>query len=1138
MIFGNKDLLIKICLGNYKLKCEDIDIMLLLLGLAGGVGLKCRRISKVEVNAGRTDEVCLGGGELKKLRWFVFVSRVVCACLFRVIRWWCVLGVVAWLVLRNSVLGLDVIDGLNRSGFSFVKEQVDLCLYQDVKRLPGKCPDVGLNTTILCVPKSSGLTNTPEYVIVDNNHTRFILPYYENVAAAELALREIRRVAFIRTVCAVVQCLTENWQCHRENLVILSRVVNMFCCATMKIYFNPMSEHQQGTLQVDSRACRAEALNTANYAVYHVNGVLEVDGVLNNVKALIKSGLVWYCSFMTVRLIKMGFLHSNLLLWLSLTNGYTVIFEETPANTTINFAFLQSSRTSCQSIIIETKTISDVKLANLDTKGTTHRKLTLQANWKLFQYLGRKNDSIIRVPYIASIKFNLRAMHTTQTKYYKENCPPQRWIHATCVKALIATNSACTRPSKHTEYCKDALRHNGIVALNVIPEYEPNRTDLQESMQLLVKIGALSAMPTAVANGTLKCDGYKLLYKRAPRSDQSDNTKPYITWPPKEPVLIRLDKPGLTETIRTYSHDNHYLCRHITYQSITISGSKSKPNQEKELCIAFLDLFHDITATKLIIQNVCASDQTTTHFTMAVLETKLVKETKNSQYHFHVQTLVLDSVDEDIIYWIFSRYLFVIDTHVEILNQHFPNLGIVQILPLTHLKPMASLLLNDFHGLNEVYQTQDLTTLQKIGKSLEEYWHIPAPDDFDLHRYIRVNTAPNRTTNNLGLNKLILQPKADNYSDYINSFLDLDSLGIRFSGMPLTVYLTNIPSNSNSIRFEPQTHFTLFSVTLDLIISDYKPPSISTPFLTNPNPNSQSNTRLPPPSKHSVKQLTLHFHDNHSIAETDIPTILRWVATRFKNVTTLQLTNTSISTADLEVLRARNYWINDLNTLTEIQIQAPNPNSPPFKLPIHPCYYYISKPRFYYQFRLTAVPYTFLTRLLTHPVQPTQLKNVLFSTNPMPISTLQMIFNAIITAQKEIKLNPKYSPFHCPICFRTLYLPSTSSTTTPTQFNPKNHIQILCFFQCAHFLCHHCAISHQNQPQPSRCHVCLQPVVYENPCYLTSISQNNIILTATTPITLECIQHQTQGDSHLYFFCPYPNLTNLPTTPQPTIYAL
>ncbi|KAI5186043.1 hypothetical protein NEHOM01_1246 [Nematocida homosporus] len=957
----------------------------------------------------------------------------------------------ALLVCLNVIVGAGDIDGIDSTP---VHTQVDIpgqeeivkalisigfCLNEsatDLHCLPYTTTPVNeLSSESNPIPNSSDHLpkNAPLYVIERMiSRLDFTLPYYQDLVKVTDDLEMLRKIGVLRVDTARVNYASSNPLFHQENLMVLSRVVNLFDCRSLEICFGDNQDMDVNASQMYFDVCQREALEVTKWAEYKTDCTLVFLSKTNSsISKLIDSGIVLLRPMSGVRLVEEEAKDTCLIGRLPLKDGYRIHLHDLPDPIALDFGFLQNPSPRCSMIAINENKNKKATVTGLEHAIDNHPDITLYVSWQFIRNLDENTDLQIRVHTIKGLDVELFSINPLFAPSPSQ-APYKPRIFATKLVSSIAPLMPCDPNDPYIRACSlDAYPKYGIVPSDVTFEYEMPRLDLSTTLNMLHSIDALPETLADTELNNVYCTGHDLSLPG---------------WTLQETVDIRLDVDNLGNLLQQYqrSYINHF-CQNMKYRDIKIAGGQTPTQKQVDDCLRLLALFRNLKTQKLEILNVRNANQDATMFDLPAIKERIDRLDK---YRLEIKTLILNNVDGAIINWIMARCMFADLVEIQILNQHYPTLAIVQILALPIAEKIKTLTLNNIHDLTEVKQ----------------YPQRVLSKEFSMFSYVNNATAAGKTTQDLGLEKVFLQVRDVVGSTCGGILPEYAGYGINVPTMLFDDYLLML-STKSVVNRTNKLEFLLYGATLNALVSDFT--------------NCQS--RQLPNQKSSITELSVCFTDNLPLAEPTLITIIRWVACRFKDVTTLRLVNVTTSTNDLNVMRARNYLICGLDALSSIFLENSDLNSPvdsSVELLIRPhrigLLANVSQP----EPEAIQMSYPMLPQLLAH----IDHLNVLTPSTTGP----NKVLSAVLKRYQD-NLNSS-EPFECSICCRTPLVLNRSEQTSnqvqtesvPTlQSDSLTHLTIMCYFKCGHGVCSNCVIGIHSRPN-NPCPICRNPNVCEN----------------------------------------------------------
>ncbi|KAI5187842.1 hypothetical protein NEHOM01_2403, partial [Nematocida homosporus] len=869
------------------------------------------------------------------------------------------------------------------------------------------------------IAPANALLNQPIYEVnCFDVPLHFTLSNYVDIRTANKSLRQLRTVAVIKSRIAFIHCAPGNSDCHQINMQILSRVINMIDANIVSIYLD-RTEYRN---LIDLDLCRAEAQNTVDYAVYTSEFTPHFSALANDrFPDVIYRGIVFRRPITSIFMAGNRIQNTSFLSQLPLQEDYSFSFLALPKVVEIDFAVLQMLSVKCSQITIMSSPGTKLTITGLDNAIDKHPSLTLRIPWNALQYLGTYNQSAIRVYNIIDLD-PITTSSASEFQSAEEPKSSEFRIFATQITVEIATNMPCCFGEYYKQiYTLQAYAKYGLEANEVLVCYGEGRTDLEDTLEALSNINDFMKVPIDIKDESVVCCGDAL-------SEPS--------WKLKQNIEIQLDHCRIHNWLRRCKEEKIHFCQNIHYPAIEIIGAEVPYKQQVKACIDILILFHNISAKTLRISNVRSNNQTTSRFSMATLKSNAAKYTK---WNLKVETLVLDNVDDQIIYWMLGHYDFTERTEVHILNAGFSNLAITQVLSLPVGRQIATILINDFLGLNEV-------------KYFVQREQIKG---FSLFKYVADNPAKD-----LGLNKLSLLLNDIELGLYSAILREFVGYGLHIPAMPFKNYIKLAPTNPGPADIANKKRLILYNATLEAIKSDFV-------ICQATKDSVQLN---------SIANLLVRFSDRQTLTEACVATIIRWAACRFTNLSTLRLINTEMPESEQNNITARDYLIRKLDLLNSITIESIDPNTPPIEL--------LSRP-----LRISSVsnasnttPISILmssalaSQLACHP---DQLDSLTSSSHSTVISYQKVI--------EDLKQSKQDNNFVCPACRDVLNLPEAAKEP---KLVPKETFATIYYLTCGHKLCNGCV---KQVDRNKGCVTCRRADAYEAMHQLISAPLSNFV---------------------------------------------
>ncbi|KAI5186497.1 hypothetical protein NEHOM01_1509 [Nematocida homosporus] len=982
---------------------------------------------------------------------------------------------------------------LRMIGFAFGSSTVKLQVTAYVPNLQKKLTSKNGPALNPSLGPFNPLDNTPYYMIeTTDKYIVFTSPKLNDESFLKTVLAALRTIAIIKCPRVVIEVLWPKGDVYQESLQILTRVIHIVDCKEMEVLWKKgitFSNIDKETKDVCLRVCLDEATNTLEHANYTLECQLNFSSQRsNNLAHLLDSGIVLHRRFSSVCLMDEEFKSAHLLSKLPLANDYTILFLDLPKVAEINLSVLQTSPPQCAKIVIEESNSKELTLTGLKNAVDKHPMLALETNWETFQHLCKPNKPKINVHAIILWYTNECAIQT-MIDHFQEQTQIQPHIFAKTVTSKISEYMPCDGYGYYRYlYSKEAYSKYGISVDETQVQYEGQRTDLKDTIDMFFAVNALSKEVVAeVKEEGIMCCGDKL-------------SEP--NWSPRKKVDIQLDYELLTEWADNYIQNHRlYFCQNIYYTLLNIIGNPTPREGQAINCANFLCLFQNITGQKMHISNVRDGNQTTSKFSLSTLQA----ETANSpRYKLNMDVVVLENVDDDILYWIFGHYDLCNTTEVYILNHGFTNLDIAQLLSHPIGRNISKLVLNDFTGLEEVVHYQQPDQIKNLS----------------LFKYIDIAKAEGREMQSLNLDKLFLSLDNADFDIPTKAISALWDFGIQPSAMLFKDYITKTPTNAKPTRsMILGRKLTLYGITLQALQSDWVGCQAKQPSQSHLGPNL------------TVEELVLMFSGKESLTETALVDSVRWTACRFKALIILRLVNVSVSETEQNAMTSRNYWVWDLDSLELIQIESATANIAPIKLPIH--LYHKSwlltvsntTPEF------TAIASKTVFRLLTCI---DQIKTLL-PEQALTKASFKMIINDITANQKTP------SDIICPVCHEGICVDSNDKNpkegdtleNKQLEFNSEHYPITFCYLKCTHMICSRCVAAAQAYDSKlTRCTLCKRADVFDDSIHrLISVPLSSFVAAKGSHTSAteshKGLKDMAFKDDHIYFYIAYRNLDDL-----------
>ncbi|KAI5184597.1 hypothetical protein NEHOM01_0272 [Nematocida homosporus] len=708
--------------------------------------------------------------------------------------------------------------------------------------------------------QSSSPPNIPNVVAHyfggSSEYIRFTLGRYPNVDAARKVLSEIRKIAVIRVKQAFIDCIQDNPLCHQENLQIMSRVVNLFDCEVLKIKSQIRQSDDERTNPALCNLFQEEAQNTYDHADYTRECQLVCSSqTQTGLWAVLNSGFVLLRPIKAVCLVGSECQNLFLVGKLPLSDGYNITVWTWHTIYNINCECLPNPPPKCNKITIKGRSNPQSILSGLDDAIANHPTIVLEIDWTWFKHLRKHKRFQIRVHTILGPVISSCSLRPASIKQ-SGGGPRKPWMFGTKIVSKIAHSMACGPLSVYKKiYTPGVYAMHGFSVKEVEISYMEGRGDLHHTLKTLLSLGALLEVPHRVENKEVTCLGESLSIPN---------------WKLKEAVTIQLTHDMLDTFLNEYKYTHcQHFCQNIHYTSLTINGSIEPIIGLGQKCIDLLILFRNLTVDKLTISNIPSQNKMLVNFDIGVFKTKASRMDK---WTLRADILVLDNVNERVIYWMLGHYNFNNPIEIQIQNQNFRDLTIIQVLFLPKAQDITTLVFNDFFRLaNDLASISDGT-----------FEDVPPLEDLEQEK---LQAHPIKTYN---LRKLFVPLNNIDCNMYSETLRKFKEHGIQFLAIEFKDYIANDPANFNQLTVRDTSEITIYNVTL----SDLRDAFI-TQHIHNSNPCGHF---LLSQTKHCpVKTLILRFTDKPLIIESDLITIVRWAESQFKALIRLRLVDLKVS---------------------------------------------------------------------------------------------------------------------------------------------------------------------------------------------------------------------------------------------------
>ncbi|KAI5186835.1 hypothetical protein NEHOM01_1736 [Nematocida homosporus] len=941
---------------------------------------------------------------------------------------------------------------------------------------------------------SSTQNQAPMYAISFSTHPNFIrsgTPMYKTRFSGwcisysvpkkpillKKALDEIRRIAVVEAQQISIFYTVVDVSSHKECLLLLCRVLNLVECEKAELLVS--LSHKSRTISflpgvsdnfdLDMHRQAAEdAIKWASTAPFHLVMQLRIDSHV--FLTYIFNGLVILRPVSQITIYNEYLPDiSKYLERLNLTADSAVIIDHIMPHVTVDVKFVQEAAHKCAKVIFALDKNGGIKtLTGFKKPSATSPAIMISAPWPDIQDTAMHNKSSAHLHGLIYNDWHHREWIQGLVKINKSESCPSPLIFVDNLIVVLVTSHLCDFLAFHKKaFFVDSFAKCGISIGNVEVEYAAGREDFFQGLETLYEAEALLKDPADLVDKNIVCLGHAL-------SDTS--------WELKEPVHIRLDGSRFTP-----------ICSHIRYTKLTVSGDiKPKPGQSG-LCNGFLNMIRSINAQELCILNVRNCPSIGTNFDMAKLKSEIDRPLR---FNINVGTLILDNVDDCILYRMLGYYEFTNSkpTEIHLLNQRFTSLAIAQILALPMAEKISKIVIDSISRLNEV-----------------KYFHERKElNEFSLFNYLKKRKRT-ETTQKLDLHKLVLIPEPIIFDSYNIPLQALKDLGVQILTPP-DKYNTDppFPNQPHMIDMQKLIYCT---ITLDVLKADL--------FKCHATPFAQPN--LPPNTIQldSITNMFLRISDAHFLTRTDLNTIVCRLRCRFKNLAILWLANFKLI-EEVRRLGSYKFMANNLPHLQLIQIEDIMPNKGSIELELQPYLDSMHTINRCPKAIFTAISYILLSQLYTRCDKIEDYIPDYKDINPT--------FQTIITSLQELKRTGKIPG--CSRCRRTLYMPPEDIETNlaviaerERQVDPDVNTKMICYLNCGLPLCIFCAES-TYQKRLDHCVSCRylnrsKPVfnrLIKTPSPIFIFPDSSANVTITDPGRLQTIPWK---DNLYYFYLSY-----------------
>ncbi|KAI5186512.1 hypothetical protein NEHOM01_1512, partial [Nematocida homosporus] len=603
---------------------------------------------------------------------------------------------------------------------------------------------------------------------------KFTMPKTSEVDKLQKVLKALKDIVVIKAEKAVFVYQLEYLGRCEDKLKAISRVINMLECEELELRIEEYDIERYSHWASEVEPSLTELEETIKFAASNSKHNLTINVCCLNPSRVDLSPLNMSLRNLASKpaLIVTIMQKLNNLLTYSESENLSRDLSEVLASTNIDCTALHNQEIQCQKIVIHPNCV--LTLTGLENATTNiHSEIVLELRWDILLYLIRRNNPIINVHTII-------ALSPASTKeLFQHLLQEQPFSTPRILATKIATKTNikgcwCLENTYNQYYNPEVYAKYGISVDESTIEYTKRQDGLLDTLKVLEKnlyVDCKKSIEHVIANG-IKC----------PAEDCSNNKLEL-----QEPVEINLESlydDGNSE-FNNYDIDigidpNILFCQNIHYTDININGCDDY--KASEACQTLLSPFVNITARTLRISNIYCCTVYTFDLSMIEGDDALPEICRR---RLDLKTLILDNVDGSLVYWILNNYTFADSMEVYILNQDYSNLNITQILSHPTYRKISKLVLNDFIGLDEV-------------RLYEEYKKEGRLTELSLFNYIEAMKAENKTTTDLGLNKLMLQLEGVDCNKYAEILTEFKNIGIQCEEVPFAVIVDRQIANCNS----------------------------------------------------------------------------------------------------------------------------------------------------------------------------------------------------------------------------------------------------------------------------------------------------------------------------------------------------
>ncbi|KAI5187114.1 hypothetical protein NEHOM01_1945, partial [Nematocida homosporus] len=624
------------------------------------------------------------------------------------------------------------------------------CLVYVKRHMTEEVTAVASDSTVALSP-TSPTENIDKYMVTwPGPKLKFTISNDSDLEKLRTVLNDI--TVFISTKAVFVYNLEYSEKC-KDKLKVISQVINMLKCKELELRIEYYDSALIRPLKsVGLYPELTELQETIDCAASNPNRNLTVNVCCLNPTRVDLIGLMLSQRKLVAKLTLIVTVIQDRKRLLTYCAGSTAESYENDVedSTHIDFTALHNQEIQCQKIVLINES-EDLTLTGLENATQDiHSEIVLELRWETLLCLIRRNNPTINVHTIIAIV-------PKSTKDLFQPDPLQQQLHstprafATKISIRISTQKCwCLKDTYDKYYTPEVYAKYGISVGECTIEYKNRQDGLLHTLEVLEKNLRVNCKKSIehVQSCGIKC----------PAEDRSNNKLEL-----QEPVDINLR--ALYKT-NLYVYADYGLvagpdalfCQNIHYTDININGCEDY--KDSEICRSLLSLFVNIAAHTLRFSN----------FGLDAFHTFDLSKIEGGnalpeilRRHLNLKALILDKVDDNLVYWILNNYTFADSMELHILNQIYNNLNIARILSLPICQKISKLVINDFVKLDEV-------------KLYKEYKKEDKLTELPLFNYIETMKAENKTTTDLSLNKLVLQLEGldcNKYTEILAEFNDI-----------------------------------------------------------------------------------------------------------------------------------------------------------------------------------------------------------------------------------------------------------------------------------------------------------------------------------------------------------------------------